>query len=487
MTSESQNAPRSATDAAGSAQSTPDSASTADAPPAGKGWRQIKVIVPAVFLAAGLIAAFIYRHQRLADLPDPGDPFAAVADEVLAHEENAFADYAAAANQLVAADALLATERDEALERGWDSATPNVRDWLAQNRPALDHWRRGAAKPAFRFEERENLVSLEQLASRQTLFDRLSELAKAARLEAARLEAQGDVAEAWNWHRAVFRCGRHRAQHGLFDDRIAGTKLHELAVDGIRRWSAAPGVDADLLSRALADVREDDRLTPSVETLLRNEYIAAMRRLDDPEWFAKAGRDGGAGPIPLFFLHEPEYSRRVVRHVFANWRRELVEPLPTRQPLKSNAPRIYAAAPEHADAPVAERLRGWLDESVIAPMTLPAVPQLDEAILSERARQTCLLAALAVQRAFRTDGRLPERLDELVGEAFETPTDPYSLTGEPIRYRREDAEAIVWSVGSDGVDGEGRSRLEGGVSDDIGLRIDTPSSARPPASGDAKE
>lgn len=493
MTSESHDPPRSTTDEAGSAPSAVDSApsaSAADAPPAGKGWRQIKVIVPAAFLLLALIAAFVYRHQRLSGLPEPGDPFADLAaDEALASGENAFADYAAAAKRLVTADALIRTERDEALERGWDAATPNVREWLAQNRPALDDWRRGAAKPAFRFEEWENQASLEDLAlSRTEFFDRLSELAKAARLAAARLEAEGDLAEAWDWHRAGFRCGRHCGQGGRFDDRITGAKLHELAAEGIRQWSADPGVDPRLLSRALEDLREDDRLTPSVETSLRNEYVAAMRRLDDPDWFGKAGRDGGAGPLPMFFLNEPEYSRRLVGHLFHNWRRELVEPLPERRPLEAKSPRIYAAPPGHADAPSAERLREWLDGSVLALTTLPMVPQWDEAILSERARQMCLLATLAVQRAFRTDGRLPERLHDLVGDAFEMPpTDPYSPTGEPIRYRREDAGAIVWSVGSDGIDGGGRSRLEGGVSDDIGLRIIPPNPTRSPTPAGPRE
>lgn len=443
----------------------------------GKGWRQIKVIVPAVFLLAAAASAFVYRHQRLSGLPDPGDPFhdfaAASAPDAAAGgaDANAYRDYGNAAEQLVEPDSGVMPQVRDSLERGWSAATPALRDWLEQNRPALELWRAGTEKP--RCDDPE--LSTEIGFPPAKLFERLYLLAQAAQLEAARVTDAGKLPDAWNWHLAVFRCSRHWGQNGRLSDRVAATKLHELAVEGICQWSADRRVDAALLDRAVADLREADRMTQPIEPLLRNEYLAAIAELQNSQYLRRTAASRGVGPIPLYFLHEPEYSRRVLGHVFANWRSELPKPLAERNPIAVKLPRLYASG-EHL--PPAEQVDLWLRQAIFARSGLPAVERADEAILSERARQSCLLVALAAQRAYRRDGKFPESIDELTGGALaELPADPFGPPGAVIRYRRDDGPgrgAVVWSVGADGIDSGGKSRLENGASDDIALRIGDP-------------
>ncbi|MEX0704388.1 MAG: hypothetical protein WD069_19970 [Planctomycetales bacterium] len=449
-------------------------AAPAAARPRGKGLLQFKVIAPALFVAAALIAAFVHRHQRLSGVPDPGDPFSDVAagpDVPREENENAYWNYDGAANRLVEADALVRSELDDAVEGGWDAATPNVREWVAKNRPALDAWKAGADKPRFRFDE----AMLEMRLPRADFFDRLFDLAQAACLEGARLQSEGNVEDAWNWHRAVIRCSRHCGQYGLLRERIVGAKMHERAAYGIRQWSADPRVTEALLERALEDVQQDDRLTPATESLLREEYRLAMLRLDDPTQAAGGGSVHGLGRVLLYFMNEPEHSRRVVRHVFANWRGELGEPLAARGTVGWKLPRLHEPPPDRPDAPSVAQIREWLDESILAHDVLPSISEADAEILNERVRQGALLVALAAQRAHRRDARFPERAEDLLGGPLEAlPIDPFGEAGAVLRYRRDEPGAVVWSVGSDRVDDGGQLPTSDESSADLVTRIDPP-------------
>ncbi len=62
--------------------------------------------------------------------------------------------------------------------------------------------------------------------------------------------------------------------------------------------------------------------------------------------------------------------------------------------------------------------------------------------------------ALAASRYRLAHGRLPDRIEDLVPEYLPAvPRDPFD--GLPLRYRRTDEGAIIYSVGPDGVDNGG--------------------------------
>jgi len=91
-------------------------------------------------------------------------------------------------------------------------------------------------------------------------------------------------------------------------------------------------------------------------------------------------------------------------------------------------------------------------------------------IKSDMAFVRLAVAVLAIER-FRADhGRVPETLDELVGEYLEAvPIDPFD--GQPIRYGLHSSAYFVYSVWADGEDGGGEmqalDRTEKAVGDQI--------------------
>ena len=85
--------------------------------------------------------------------------------------------------------------------------------------------------------------------------------------------------------------------------------------------------------------------------------------------------------------------------------------------------------------------------------------------------------AIALERYRQAKGQWPATLDQLVpGFLAEVPTDVY--TGKPLLYRREDRGVVVYSVGPDRVDNNGK--LGRFISDgtDIGVRLWDPEHRR---------
>ncbi len=90
---------------------------------------------------------------------------------------------------------------------------------------------------------------------------------------------------------------------------------------------------------------------------------------------------------------------------------------------------------------------------------LTITPQVDGAWFADVRCETqnrLLIVALALQ-AYRADhGRYPDRLSELVPAYMaKIPVDLFALKGK-LRYRRDDGKYVLWSVGPDGVDDNGR-------------------------------
>lgn len=107
------------------------------------------------------------------------------------------------------------------------------------------------------------------------------------------------------------------------------------------------------------------------------------------------------------------------------------------------------------------------------------------AIGTAQARSLDALIALELYR--RREGQFPAGLDELVPDFLtEVPLDPFD--GNPLRYRRDESGAVVYSVGKNLVDDQGSLKFAPAIEarPDIGFRLDRnnsePSSSNPQAS-----
>jgi hypothetical protein len=102
---------------------------------------------------------------------------------------------------------------------------------------------------------------------------------------------------------------------------------------------------------------------------------------------------------------------------------------------------------------------------------LPALRNLESSYRRNKALLRCLAAALAVERyrLLHKQG-WPESLQRLTPDLLPAvPTDPYD--GQPLRYRRTETGVVVYSVGPDRTDNDGRLSVDGKPDTDIGYRL----------------
>jgi hypothetical protein len=99
-------------------------------------------------------------------------------------------------------------------------------------------------------------------------------------------------------------------------------------------------------------------------------------------------------------------------------------------------------------------------KSPIVDYALPGMMSLFDTVDQDRVNRAAVIVGLALQLYFREQGRFPSALPELVqgGYLKSLPLDPFGK-GEPIHYRltgdtRDDA--VVWSVGMDGINAAGK-------------------------------
>jgi hypothetical protein len=121
--------------------------------------------------------------------------------------------------------------------------------------------------------------------------------------------------------------------------------------------------------------------------------------------------------------------------------------------------------------------RGEMIGNVLIALMLPAFDKVQAAAERfEQDRRNVHLAFLLA--AYRQDhGRYPEKLDELVPKYLaKVPGDLFS--GEPLIYRPEGDGYLLYSVGSNGIDEEGRGYDDQPPGDDLNVRMPVPEPQR---------
>lgn len=114
-----------------------------------------------------------------------------------------------------------------------------------------------------------------------------------------------------------------------------------------------------------------------------------------------------------------------------------------------------------------ERQMPGIPPKLISALMLPSLKRVAPKFTALEARRRLGLLAIIVERCrLANNGRLPDRLEELVpGFTAELPKDPFD--GQPLRYRKLEKGFVVYSVGADRKDQQGRERRDKRRDDDI--------------------
>ncbi len=457
----------------------------------------------AVALIVMIIASpFLTRWFCLWQVPDVALPFDV--EEFLSAEEvddkdDAFVHYAAAARILTASGSRwrsqskssdLATVIEQVLEKPDSAWDPRLEQWLNDNSAALVEYRQGGAKPRAKGPSLRTADANTML----TTHNEVRHLARLSQLEAIRCESAGDFEAAWQWHRANMQCARHSETPKIDICRLVASAVRSGAFRGIARWAELPLLTSAQLRAARLEVQSEAELRTSRFECSKGEYLLCRNtlRLADfpnhmlPWWNRGVGGHPGWRPLKqmgLWLFGQPEVILRLQRQLLVNNQKLIDLPLYQRPPTTDSNAVVFRTE--------ANAVRAW---GQMAPVNLAAqlkhtVLRLDEftatisskhvdqAIQKENARLAALLVVLACQEFRRDHGEFPRTLEALVPEYLQTiPFDPMVATAVSMNYRREPGgEAVVWSIGQDGKDGDGDVNELKYVSTDEGYRLRIPS------------
>src|SRR5262249_4810124 len=131
----------------------------------------------------------------------------------------------------------------------WSKSGQAVRDYLEQNRAAIETWRRGSGRSEALYHQPGELA----IDTILPVVQDMGTLAQLGGLEGTRQAEQGAMDRAWDWYRAMLRCSRLVGRHGVLVERGVGSALHKQAAERILAWAADPRVETGLLRRALED------------------------------------------------------------------------------------------------------------------------------------------------------------------------------------------------------------------------------------------
>jgi len=326
-----------------------------------------RALVPLALALAAVATPIVWRSIQLAGLPDVGEPFdvKAFRAETVPDRRNAFVAY----REAIARYKPLVGREAEFLRHNspvrWESATPEVRAWLEENRGALAVFREGAERPDAldwtRFEPRGGRA---ECAALRRFFHLTF-------LEASRLESLGDMDGTRECYRAIFRAIHHFAWcTGTYWD-FEGSEWGLPIQRNLISWAAHPRTTPAHLRRAIDDLNACAALDPPEAYLLKREYLARRpvfygENAPPPGWLVtlQSLSTFGTGTPLLTTDHlrsfanalsaEPERGRRVARLVAAN-RLALYALPPDRRPKPDTSIPLCDLYPVGPDAPAAAR------------------------------------------------------------------------------------------------------------------------------------
>ena len=351
--------------------------------------RRVAVVAALVGLVAVPVAWWAMQLRGLPDIGDPFDVAAFEAEADIPDERNAFVVYDEVGPKINGAFRTFRQHHPDAVKGDmpldWAKADPAWRDFLAEQRENLKLWRVGSERPDARHIYPDGFTFHTLLEVNQ----QLRMLSRLAILEGSRLEAEGDMAGAWGWYRAVLKSSRHEGRHGFLIERGIGAAMHKDASEALTRWASDPRVDAPLLRPALGEVIAIDAATPPLSDVLKMEYLVfrnsvydpsiiddllVQKQQGDPTDWSDDPRIPDAARRPILVARmlaadDRERSLRVVRLMAANWLAQVDKPPGRRSKVEHGNPIMYAPEP---DGPTAlhplttEELARWLDSSLLA-------------------------------------------------------------------------------------------------------------------------
>jgi hypothetical protein len=294
---------------------------------------------------------------------------------------------------------------------------------------------------------------------------------------------EGKLAEAWQDLLASHRLARHIARGGSSIELLIALSCEKFTWQAYPAFLDDPRVTAEQLRGWLKEVQNLPPLPPyadKVDLTERFIYLDALQQL------RRRGSILGVGQLrpeeliglelidwePALRLGNQLYDRYVATLRLRDRAEREKALIQMEQDRKAKAKNIEPKRfLPHLDNPEAlSREIGSSMGEILCQLLAPALRKVQHAYEQALQHQRNGEVALALAIYQREQGRYPERLEELTPRYLPTlPNDLFS--GQALMYRRTDKGYVLYSVGVNGQDDQGRSDEDDPKGDDLVIRL----------------
>lgn len=239
---------------------------------------------------------------------------------------------------------------------------------------------------------------------------------------------------------AIFAAARSLEQEPVLISQLVRMALGGMARQRIQWLLSAVTLDDGQLARLDAELAASDYQKPLRQGLL-GERVIGIVAFDNPETLWEVA--------PIINMHS--FAAASDLAMYLKMMNEMIAAAEKTGPGRKEAIELAETR--------LSQLAGTTSANLKYPFTLVLLPGLSaagQAAARNEAERDATRVALAIERFRLRESRLPEKLDELVPGFLESvPSDPFN--SGPLRYRTDETEYLVYSVGPNGVDDGGRT------------------------------
>ena len=333
-----------------------------------------------------------------------------------------------------------------------ESDQNTLRQWLASNEQAFEHFRDACRKPYYWLErksERDNSVAGIKLAE----LNIFRELTKAMLWDAKIKAIQGQFQPAFENILTCYSAGRHKCRPNLLlTEQLNGLELKKEALDSalvILNNTKVKDKALGFLQNALQSKLNTDDYIPSIQTEKYLLYDVLQRKFID----------NGKGTGRLAFNVDLEYI--TLGGIWPNLKQKLYYCFigPTKNEIEEQIKQaitisdsIMTKTPwqtksEHSD--YLKEIQKIKESSYFLEHIDKSTERIFDSYHKTKAQTEALITVLAILRFNIAKENLPETLDELVSTGYlkAVPSDPYS--SGPLVYKLTEDNFKLYSIGKD--------------------------------------
>jgi hypothetical protein len=368
--------------------------------------------------------------------------------------------------------------------------------WTAREHPQLEAWLQANQTPLGLVHRATRLsrcyfalVTREKDGQRGDLIGALLPSVQSCRSLAALLSTramlrlgEGKHEQAWNDLHACHRLGRLLQQGNTLIEVLVGLAIEQVAIDATVPYLAHSRPGEKKLAALLADLRKlppPGDIADKVNWGERFMFLDTVRMLDLCGASYLEALSSGPGKVTRG-LGMPGVDLTATLRYVNPWYDRMVDALraPTRA---QRVDRLTAIDREARDLKAkvnsvgytalgllgGSDFRGRQIGQILVGLLMPAIQKLHDAGDRLRQNHANLLLAMELERIHRKQGAYPEKLPD------KAPTDLF--TGKPLIYRLDDGGGyVLYSVGPNGKDDGGKSRVDMPPGDDLVIRMPKP-------------